>query len=418
MGSSRRWIPAIAIGAPLLAAALALATGGDPESPPIPREALGQVATVPEWRSPHWLWVGDMVLRRSALVDADSGRFLGMVNGGYGVASAAPITSRERSEVYLPETHYSRGSRGERTDLVSIYDSRTLAPLDEVLLPPKRADNGNGVALAALLDDGRFLVVFNQTPATSVSVVDVNERRFLGEIQTGGCALVYPAGPRRFAMPCGDGSSLLVTLNAQGGEASRVRGPVFFDPQEDPITEKGSRRGQSWLFVSFEGQLHELDLSGGTPAPREPWSLLSDADRADSWRIGGWQHLAIHQSSGRLFSLVHQGERGSHKDSGSQVWVYDLASRERIQRIDAPNLMAAFLGQLIEIESGGVADWLVRRLVPNLGVDSVRVTQDDEPLLFLANRNAATVSVHDARSGEAVRELSQLGLSTGLMVVP
>lgn len=416
MGSRRHRFLAAAVPAALLF--LAPAASGEAETPPIPREPLGRSAEVPDWGSPHWLWVGDMVLRRSALVDADSGRFLGMVNGGYGVASAAPVTSRERSEVYLPETHYSRGSRGERTDLVTIYDAKTLAPLDEVLLPPKRADNGNGVALAALLDDGRFLVIFNQTPATSVSVVDLELRSFVGEIQTGGCALVYPAGPRRFAMLCGNGSSLLVELDAGGAEARRVRGPVFFDAKQDPVTEKGSRHGQSWLFVSFEGMVHELDLSGATPQPREPWSLLTDADRADSWRIGGWQHLAIHQASGRLFSLVHQGERGGHKDSGSQVWVYDLATRERIQRIDPPNLMAAFLGQLIEIEAGGIADWLVRRVVPNLGVDSVRVTQDKQPLLFLANRNAATISVHDARSGEPLREIPQLGLSTGLLVVP
>ena len=59
------------------------------------------------------------------------------------------------------------------------------------------------------------------------------------------------------------------------------------------------------------------------------WSLLDAADRKASWRPGGMQHLSVHAASGRLYSLMHVGGECSHKDPGTEVWVYDLASRKR-----------------------------------------------------------------------------------------
>ena len=80
--------------------------------------------------------------------------------------------------------------------------------------------------------------------------------------------------------------------------------------------------------ASFEGLLHTVDVSGSELVFGEPWSLLTDADRREDWRIGGAQHLAVHEGSGRLFSLVHQGGVDTHKQAGSELWVYDLAARE------------------------------------------------------------------------------------------
>ncbi|HUI25621.1 MAG TPA: amine dehydrogenase large subunit, partial [Candidatus Kryptonia bacterium] len=182
----------------VIAVGTALSTRAD-----VPTEAPGRVEKLSPPFSAHWAWVGDLVLERIALVDLDSGRFLGLVNGGYGTIS--PLFSTRRAEIYLPSTYYARRTRGERTDVLEIYDTTTLAAVDEVRLPQKRAIDAVSLGHSALSDDERFAAVFNWTPQTSLSIVDVEKRVFAGEIDIPGCGLVYAAGARRFFALCADG---------------------------------------------------------------------------------------------------------------------------------------------------------------------------------------------------------------------
>ena len=102
------------------------------------------------------------------------------------------------------------------------------------------------------------------------------------------------------------------------------------------------RSGTRWVFVSFEGHAHVVDFASDPPAVAQSWSLFSEADRAERWRVGGLQHLALHVATGRLYAIVHQGERGSHKAPGPEVWAFDLEKRERVARYALPNFMAAY----------------------------------------------------------------------------
>jgi len=385
----RRWSGVRAAGC-ALACGVALATLARAE---LAAEKATTVRLEPATaRAPHAVWVGDLafgslVAGKSTLIDADSGRMLGMLSTGYFFIDLdLPAHGRE---IYSVETYFSRGTRGTRSDVVSIYDPAELRAVAEVALPPKRATNMPFRANSELTDDARFLLVYNYSPGTSVSVVDVPARRFVGEIETEGCTLVYPSGPRRFHMLCGDGALLTVLLDDAGHALSKQRSAPFFDPRKDPVTEKAVRVGSRWLFVSFEGWLHEVDVSGDEPRFAAPWSLLDEADRAARWRIGGLQHLAVHASSGRLYSLVHQGGPGSHKDPGNEVWVYDLKARRRAQRVS----LAQPAGSLL-------------------------VTPDAKPLLltaFLASRN---LEVYDATSGAHLRTIPEVGETPTLLQSP
>jgi len=363
----------------------------------------------------HWVWLGDLLLRRSALIDADSGRYRGTLPGSVG--AIVPLPSPDGREIHLASTFYSRAVRGERSDVLTTFDARSLRVIGEIALPPRRADYVGWAQTSALSDDGRFAAVFNLIPATSLSIVDLAERRFAGEIATPGCHLAYPAGARRFAMLCGDGTLQLITLDAQGGEARRTRSPVFFDAQGDPVTEKAVRIGDRWLFVSFEGWLHEVDLSGEAPAFPEPWSLLDDADRAAGWRIGGVQHLAAHEGRGELYSLVHHGGPDTHKQAGEEVWVYDLATHARVRRIAVPNLAAAFVAHTLGRE-GGAVEWLLDRLVPSVGADHVYVSQDDDPILVLATREVPVAAVLGAADGRVRNVLHDVGFAVNRVSAP
>lgn len=385
----------------------------------LPVENTGRVVTLPS-PEPHWAWVADLILRRSTLLDLETGKTLGMISAGFGPVT--PMLAASRGEVLLAETHYSRGSRGVRTDVLTIYDMASLAPTAEVVLPPKRAISAVPANHATLTDDERFAVIFNLTPAASISVVDIAERRLAGEIKTPGCSLVYAVSGRRIAMLCLDGALLVITLDERGNEASRLRSEPFFDPQVDPITEKGVRIGDRWLFASFEGQLYEFDLSGEAPSFAAPWSLFEEGERKDEWRIGGTQHLALHRPSGRLFSLVHQGGVDSHKDSGSEIWVYDLAERKRVQRIELDSPGLTVMGVPIEAPKSwiwpfdAIATGIVNSIGASLGADEIHTTQDDAPLLVVTSKFGGGIALYDALTGEFLRRIYS-GNMTNLGVV-
>jgi methylamine dehydrogenase heavy chain len=381
-------------------------------------ERVGEVVRLPETAGDHWVWVPDRLFRHSILLDGDSGRMLGAIDSGAQITPKMPLWSRARSEIYNVDTIYSRGHRGERKDFVVIYDSRTLNVKGEIEIPPRTADTGTGIALVGILDGDRFIVVLNQSPGSSVSVVDVEKRRMVAEIQAAGCAAVFPAGPTRFGMLCGDGTAITVHLK-ENGELDRItRSKPFFDVVADPIAEKGIRDGSTWWFPSFEGLLYEVDFGDDAPGPKPPWSLFTEEEREDGRRVGGAQHLAYHQRTTRLYSIVHEGDPGSHKDPGSEIWVYDLRARKKINVFNAPNLIAAFLGPQAGFDSKGTLGKLLNFLLPNDGVHSIAVTQDDEPLLFMRHADLGAVGVIDALSGEHLRDIEETGLSGALLVVP
>ena len=387
-------------------------------------ETVGRVLSLPERPGPHWFWLSDVILHRTALFDGDTGELLGAISSGTaGVGFViAPLFSPDHHEIYLAETYYARGVRGERSDVVTVYDALTLKPLDEIGIPPRRGEYFPGNAANALTDDGRFMAVFNITPATSLSIVDVKARRFTTEIDTPGCSLAYAAGPRRFLMLCANGEVLSVVLDEEGHEAHVERTAPFFDPQKDPVTEKAVRRGNEWLFVSFEGVLHTVDVAGDAFRFPETWSLVDDADRSASWRVGGPQHLAVHAASGRLYVLMHQGPPDTHKEAGTEVWVFDLASHRRVQRIPVSNPLASFVGQQLEQTGRGrmsrLARWLIGKAAPNPGVERILVTADEHPLLIESASLPPTVTIHDAMTGAVVREVSEPGIAGSLLFPP
>lgn len=341
------------------------------------------VATLAADHPAHWVWVADisffhMTDGRAYLVDADTGAFKGQLStGGLFMQLNIPVA---RSEVYSAGTYYSRGTYGERTDVLTIHDTATLAPVAEVVLPPKRLTGMPMEGFQALTDGERFLAITNMTPAQSVTVVDLEKRSVSAEIPTPGCTMVYADGERSFHQLCSSGRLQSIQLAEDGSLASSQQSEPFFSTQDDPITEKGARLSDSWVHVSFSGDVYELRAGEGGPLVGEPWSMLSDADRAEAWRPGGIQHLVAHIASGRVYSLMHRGGEDTHKDPGSEVWVYDIAAKKRIQRI-----------VLKEIAT------------------SIQVTQDDAPLLLTTFAEHPALVVYDARSGEYQRTIEGLG---------
>ena len=346
-------------------------------------DQIGKTQELPADYPPHWIIVQDsaffhpndgkfMVL--DADLDARHERYKGMFDGSF---MAHFVMAESRPEMYVAETFHSRGQRGERTDVLTIYDKRTLVPVDEVVLPPKRA-LVMPVNYALQLTSGeRLALVFNFTPATSVSVVDLRKRSFVGEIPIPGCSLIYPTSESGFSSLCADGSMLTVHLDEQGNAASTERIPSFFDVDSDALFEKPAMYGGVAHFPTFLGNLVTVDLSGYRPDIMAPWSLVADVE--SGWRPGGLQPTAV-DFAGRLYVLMHsEGAEGTHKNPGSEVWVFDPLERVRVDRVAL-----------------------------RLPAISIEVTRDEAPLLVTSNveRN---VDVYDAGTGKFLRTLSDFG---------
>jgi methylamine dehydrogenase heavy chain len=387
----------------------------------VPSEAefLGSVADLPVPFSPYWIWASDAMLGKMALLDLLSGEKLGEVDGGLYISTGLfPANDRE---FYVPETHYSLGTRGERHDIVTFYDTRTLAVTGEVFLPTQRAQNSLPVGNSAISDDGRFVAVYNFTPAQSLGIVDTLARSFVGDIPTPGCALVYAAGPRRFFSLCANGSLLLITLDDDGAAVGVERSEPFFDPVADPITEKGIRVGNTWYFVSFEGYMYAFDASGIRPRFSEPWSLLSDGERAGGWRVGGRQFLAIDAQSGRAFVLLHRGGVDTHKTGGTHMGVYNLNEQSEIERVALESPGFTFSGQPVEFGT----DWMwpfnrlygfIARQAMEYEVharpDALLVTGGERPLLVVAGEFTGSLAVYDAQTLEFMHRVSTSNWTT------
>ena len=368
-----------------------LGAGAQHASAQLPAEPL-VAQKLPPRGAGHWLWLNDFAFPhlpdgRAYLIDADQGRMLGMLSTGFSFVSV--LIPRDRSVIYSPETYFSRGTRGERTDVVTLYDSGTLAPLGEIVIPSKRASALPMQALQVLTDDDRFLLIYNFTPAQSTTVVDTRSRKFVGELDTAGCALVYPTGPRSFFSICADGGVLSVTLDDAGKIARQVHSAPLFNVQKDPLTEKAVRVGNIWYFVSYDGEMHPLHAGGTRPSVGTRWFLATADERAAGWRPGGLQQLAVHRSTGRLYAIMHQGPRQTHKDPGKEVWVFDLNTRSRVQRLSMKN-----------------------------EVSSIEVSQDDRPLLYGAFLGSSTLDIYDASRGDHLRAVTDLAATPGLIVVP
>jgi methylamine dehydrogenase heavy chain len=256
--------------------------------------------------------------------------------GALDAAQFASFTqSATRNELYVAETFYSRGTRGVRTDMVTIYDKEHLKPIAEIALPGgKRGQMVSNRYTLQLVDNDRYLFLFNFTPAASVSMIDIASRTILSETPIPGCSLIYPTGKRGFSSLCSNGSMFTAQFDEKGQLTKQETIPSFFSVDDDPLFDKPVYLKGTAYFPSYQGQMQAIDLSGDTPKVAPAWSLLTDAERSENWRPGGWQ-IATVSPSGQIYVLMHRdGAEGSHKNGGSEVWVFDPSSKKRVKRIE------------------------------------------------------------------------------------
>jgi methylamine dehydrogenase heavy chain len=332
----------------------------------VPIDSIPNVATLPAEYPDTWLFALDanfdaLIAGKVIIVDvaAETQEYKGAV----GAAQFATfMESSTRSELYVGETFYSRGTVGERTDVVTIYDKSSLEKTGEVVLPgAKRGQFVTNNFAMQLVDDDRFLLVFNFTPASSVSIINIETREWLNEIPIPGCSLIYPTGERGFSSLCGDGSMISIQFDEQGKQTSKHHIEPFFSVDDDPVFDKPTYIGKTAYFVSYKARIYPVDMAQAKPKPLAVWSLASDDERADNWRPSGWQVITSDNEDELYFIMHPDGFDGSHKSGGGHIWVANTESKQvvrKFQTVDAAFSLAFVGGDSPMLAVTNVNMWL------------------------------------------------------------
>lgn len=387
-----RWFALVLALSSSSAAVLAAPAAKAPFSAALPDEVIPAVEKLPAQWPAGWVLVHDFHF--SSILDGrvmlvDTGSVERPVRGMIRAAQFANmLASPSRGEILTSETFYSRLTQGERTDVVSIWDMATLLPKGEIVLPGgKRQQSVTYPQVFQFTNAERWALVANFTPAQSVSVLDLDARKVIAEIDLPGCAQLYPTGARGFSSFCADGSLLSVKLGPDGQAVSSKVVENIHDIDNQPMFGTPAWQGQTAWFVSYHGRIQGFDFSGdvGKALPGA-FDLGTAEGAAPEWRPGGWQVIAT-DSAGKLYVLMSpNGREGSHKDGGTEVWVADPAKKVRIARIALRGVATA-----------------------------IGLTKEAKPQLIVA-RADGEIDVHDAATGTFVRSLGKAGGDNPILI--
>jgi methylamine dehydrogenase heavy chain len=268
----RRATPISFIAPVFLSAVLAAAATVAAEFPnPLPSDPTLQVAKLPAKYPSGWAFLnyaGDRIELRN--VGADSREVKAQLQAR---DSTTLLVSTKRPEVYTADTVWSRGVRGTRTDFITVYDSQSLNGIAEIVLPgAKRALITAMEGMFAFADDEHLALVFNFTPASSVTVVDLIKRQPVADIDIPGCSLVYPAGGRAFSTLCSSGTILTIRLDANGQVVGRSESKQFNPLDTDPLFTSSTMLNGIRYFPSLHGRIQPIDMKTEDVKVLPEWS--------------------------------------------------------------------------------------------------------------------------------------------------
>lgn len=369
-------------------AAMGVATAAMAQGTPVPESEQADVRKIDPPRL-SWVYVrGGFGTGGTQIFDTATGKMVGSVETSRMSDMAIDPAGKA---YYVSETIWTKGDRGTRQDMISIYDSTELKLQTEVPMPGRIIIGGrqNNFIVS---DDGKTAFVYDFSPTSSVNVVDLARRKFAKNIELPGCASLMPNPGVGFSALCSDGS--LATVATAGAKPVITRSAPFFEATDDPIFdnfEYDPGRKQA-VMVSYTGKVYVAKM-GATPTVSTPFSLQAaaglrpgDTKPLDiNWYPGGTQVMALHRPTGHLYVLMHMGEFWSHKEGGTEVWVVDVAAGKVVKRHPLPEM-----------------------------AENLQVTQEAEPRVALTT-DSGKLFVFNAKTWEQKHEIKDAG--SGMITV-
>lgn len=348
----------------------------------VPEAEEASVNTMPQ-PQPGWFYVrGGWGTAGTSIFDSQSGKMVGMVATSRDSDLAIDPAGKA---YYVAETIWSKGNRGTRQDMITVYDPVTLKLQTEIVTPGRLIIGGFKTNFI-LTDDGKTAYDYNFDPASSVNIIDLSKRKFVRAIELPGCASLIPNPGVGFSALCADGT--LATVAIKGATQDITRSEPFFDAASDPIFSNVAYDRQKKLAVmlSYTG-LVRVATMGKTPGVSAPFSIqeaggmrAADVKPLDiAWYPGGMQPMALHRPTGTLWVLMHKGEYWTHKAGAEELWGVDLKTRKVVKRIP------------VEHEPG-----------------NIEITQDDAAMIMVNGMNNDAMIIN-SRTGEVKHTIKNAG---------
>lgn len=292
------------------------------------------------------------------MYSADDLRVVGTADAG---AQSHFAISGDGKTIYIASGFYSRLSSGTAEHVLRIFDTDTASLTKEIQLPVKVSQYTDDAALMQLSADEKYLYVQNATPATSVTVVDLESGEVVQEVPSPGCFGIYPSlEGHAYSTICGDGTFTTMTLSAEGKSFESKKSAPIFDPEEDPIYLSFDRAGPDLLFISYKGVVHRLADADGVITEVSTTPITEGVE--GNWGTSGYTVVSYNEPNGILFvPMASDRHDGSHYHDAEEIWAYDLVNNKLLYR------------------------------TPVEGITSIITTDDAVPTLFGLNIGAGTV---------------------------
>lgn len=270
------------------------------------------------------------------------------------------VLSEDGATLYTTSNYPERIVFGPTVTVLHEWDVSTLSLKREIEIPARSAMVETQPAMLSLVDDGKYVLVQNATPATSVTVVDLAAGAVLAEIPAPGCWGAIPAATgAAFLTLCGDGSMAVHGFAPDGTASEPFWLADAFDPDLDPLFTNPGQAGEDLYFVSFNGNIVHVTFTGTEAAVAGAFPIT---EGTEGWAPGGSEVIAYHADTGVAFVLMHSGAAdGSHKDPAEEIWAVDVAGQSVLYRSVANH------------------------------EKSITVTQSSPPVVFAASDDTSTV---------------------------
>ncbi|MFD1330924.1 methylamine dehydrogenase (amicyanin) large subunit [Methylopila musalis] len=317
-------------------------------------------------------------LTQQYVIDGDTARVVGMTDSGF---LPNPVVASDGSFFGQISTTFTRISRGKRTDYVEIFDPKTYNPVADIELPnAPRFLVGTYPWMTALTPNNKSMLFYQFSPSPAVGVVDLAGKKFSRSISVPDCYHVFPVTDETFFMHCRDGSLLKVAMGKDGkDETSKTE--VFRKENEYLINHPAySPKNGRLVWPTYTGKIFQADLSSGDAKFLPAIEAFTDEERKAGWAPGGWQQVAYHRASERIFLLGDQRAQWKHKAPSRFVFVIDAKTGKRIKKIE--------FGR---------------------DIDSVGVSQDAKPQLYGLSTGEKTLFIYDPETGKETAAVNQLG---------